>query len=138
MCFTVKARWRGWCERCLSVAHKSDECLLPGDEDPDVACRLKAIETAVMTLTQSGSAGVQHGLSMEVCRKYNWSECRFRACKYSHRCAVCRGTHPASQCAAKNSQIDQGTNSTPLGPVHHPANRGHPPRTDVQGSNQRL
>jgi len=128
MCFTGKARRTGRCERCLSVAHKSEECLLPGDEDPDVARRLKAIETAVVTLTQSGSAGAQRGLSMEVCRKYNWSECRFRACKYSHRCAVCRGTHPASQCAAKNSQTDQGTNSTQLGPVRRPATqRASPP-----------
>ena len=38
--------------RYRSVAHKSEECVLPGDDDPDVGKRLKTIETAVVALTQ--------------------------------------------------------------------------------------
>ena len=54
---------------------------LPGDEDPDVAKRLKAIEAAVMALTQpSGPTATQCTASMaEVCRKFNFSECKFNA-----------------------------------------------------------
>ena len=59
MCFTGKAKRANRCDRCLSVAHKSEDCGLPGEDDPDMAKRLKTIESAVVALTQPGGAGTQ-------------------------------------------------------------------------------
>ncbi len=44
ICFTGRAKRTERCERCLSTAHKTEDCTLPNEEDPDVARRLKAIE----------------------------------------------------------------------------------------------
>ena len=98
ICFTGKAKQMGRCERCLSVAHKTEECSLPNE---DMAKRLKTIETAVMALTQSSSSSVPQGQSGEICQKYNWGECTFLYCIYGHRCATCRGNHPAVECPSK-------------------------------------
>ena len=129
MCFTGKAKRMSRCDRCLSVAHKSEDCVLPGDDDPDVARRLKTIESAVVALTQpGGSSDLPRNpvSSSEVCLKFNWNECRFRACKYAHRCAGCRGPHPASQCSVKPPP-DQGGNAAPWGRCDTPCSRkGHP------------
>ena len=136
VCFTGKAKRAGRCERCLSAAHKTEDCILPGDEDPDVPKRLKAIEAAVMALAQHGASGAggtpsaQRATSAEVCRKYNFSECKFRACKFAHRCATCRGPHPAMQCASKppTTPTEQGgnANASPLGPIRRGPLRTHP------------
>ena len=42
VCFTGKVK-KARCDRCLSVAHWSEDCALPRDEDPDMAKRLKMI-----------------------------------------------------------------------------------------------
>ena len=133
VCFTGKVKRSGRCERCLSAAHKTEECALPGDEDPDVAKRLKAIEAAVMALTQqggpSGSTSTQRTASVaEVCRKFNFSECRFKACKFAHRCATCRGPHPASQCPKPpTTPAEQGANAAPLVPWRRGPQKAGPP-----------
>ena len=78
VCFTGKAKRAGHCERCLSAAHKTEDCILPGDEDPDVPERLKAIEAAVMAIAQHGASGsggtpsAQRATSAKVCRKYTF------------------------------------------------------------------
>ena len=148
----------GCCERCLSAAHMTEDCALPGDEDPDVAKRLKAIEAAVMALTQqggpSGSTSTQRTASVaEVCRKFNFSECKFKACQFAHRCATCRGPHPAvgpcgtftgnwianassrifpvssaSQCPkSPTNPAEQGANAAPLGPWRRGPQKAGPP-----------
>ena len=45
ICFTGKAKKVDRCDRCFSATHKAED-------DPDVAKRLKAIESAVMALTR--------------------------------------------------------------------------------------
>ena len=47
VCFTGKAAKAARCERCLSAGHATDDCSLPGEEDPDVSKRLRAIESAI-------------------------------------------------------------------------------------------
>ena len=117
ICFTGKVKRTGRCERCLSAAHKTEECSLPNEDDPDMAKRLKTIEAAVMALTQSSSSSVPRGQSGEICRKYNRGECTFRYCKYGHRCVTCRGNHPAVECPSKAPRPDQGANVSPLSPM---------------------
>ena len=128
ICFTGKAKRTGRCERCLSAAHKTEECSLPNEDDPDMAKRLKTIEAAVMALSQSSSSSVPRGQSGEICRKYNRGECTFRYCKYGHRCATCRGNHPAVECPSKAPRPDQGANASPLGPMRR-ATLQRPPQT---------
>ena len=130
MCFTGKANRITRCEWCLSVAHKSEECVLPGDDDPDIGKRLKTIETAVVALTQPSTYSGQRNSSAEVCRKFNWAECRFRSCKFAHRCASCRGTHPASQCSARAPPQEQAANTTPAGPMRRPPQQRGPPQSN--------
>ena len=89
-CFTGKVKRVSRFDRCLSVAHKSEDCMLPGEDDPDGARRLKTIESAVVALTQPRGSSMQRNCFSEVCRK--WSECHFRACKYAHRCCGVPGT----------------------------------------------
>ena len=66
----------------------------------------------------SGSTSTQRTASVaEVCRKFNFSECRFKACKFAHHCATCSGPHPASQCPKPpTTPAEQGANAAPLGP----------------------
>ena len=120
ICFTGKAKRTGRCERCLSAAHKTEECSLPNEDDPDMAKRLKTIEAAVMALTQSSSSSMLQGQSGELCRKYNRGECTFHYCKYGHRCATCRGRHPAVECPSK-------------APSSRPRGEREPPRPNAQG-----
>ena len=40
VCFTGKARKANRCDLCLSTAHKTDDCHLAADEDPDLVVRM--------------------------------------------------------------------------------------------------
>ena len=110
------------------------------EEDPDVAKRLKTIEAAVMALTQSSTSQQPRNWSAEPSRKYNWTECKFRACKYAHRCISCRGNHPATHCSSHSApqqqqqqqQPESVANATPLGPFRRappPTQRPPAPNT---------
>ena len=70
VCFTGKARKAARCDLCLSAAHKSEECHLAGDNDPDMARRIRAVESAVVAFSSGshGSQPAQAFLSGEVCR----------------------------------------------------------------------
>ena len=59
ICFTGKAKKADRYDRCLSATHKAEDCSLSSDDDPDVARRLKAIESAVMVLTRTTQTGKQ-------------------------------------------------------------------------------
>ena len=121
VCFTGKAKSTARCERCLSAAHKSEDCSLPAEEDPDVGKRLKAIESAVVALTQGGATSAPRGRSMDICRKFNLRQCSYRMCKYVHLCASCRGNHPAVECPlGAPHHGDHGANATAPGPIRRP------------------
>ena len=100
LCFTGKAKKAPRCEMCLSAAHKTEDCPLAGDDDPDMAKRMKAIESAVVAFSSSNGnneAG-RSQRSMEICRLFNEKRCRFRNCKYRHVCSGCKGFHPVPDC----------------------------------------
>ena len=124
ICFTGKARKTERCDRCLSATHRADDCSLAAEDDPDVAKRLKAIESAVVALTRpppGGKPREPRERSSETCRNWNRNRCSFPGCRYAHLCATCRGNHTALECPARS------VNATPVGP-HRRAPTG--PRTD--------
>jgi hypothetical protein len=100
LCFTGKAKKVPRCELCMSASHKTEDCSLAGDEDPDMAKRMKAVESAVVAFSSSSGnneAG-RSQRSMEICRLFNEKRCRFRNCKYRHVCSGCKGLHAAPDC----------------------------------------
>ena len=87
------------CELCLSSTHTTNQCVLAADPDPELPARLKAVESAVVSLaTQHQNAHRVRPLSTKICRFYNDNRCRFPKCCYRHACLKCNGDHPASSC----------------------------------------
>ncbi len=68
--YTGKANQAGRCDGCLSAAHKSEDCILPAEDDPDVAKCLNTIQTALLALVQPGSFNAQRSFPMDTCRKF--------------------------------------------------------------------
>ena len=121
ICFTGKARKSQRCDNCLSAAHRTVDCYALGEEDVDVNGRVKAMETALLTLSQGApSRGAR---PPDVCRLFNEKRCNFRSCKYRHACRWCGGAHPGCECR-QASRPEQGP-----GPIRHehPRSGGAPP-----------
>ena len=118
ICFTGKARKATRCDLCLSTTHKTSECSLAIDEDPDLGQRLKAVESAVIAFSANphGITGTRGIRSSEVCRLFNEKRCKFRNCKYRHVCRICEGNHPAPECPFPAKRADQAPGSGP-GPI---------------------
>ena len=118
ICFTGKAKRSERCDRCLSATHKADDCSLTSEADPDVAKRLKAIESAVVALTRPAPGEPTKPRDRErpgeACRNWNRNRCSFPGCRYAHQCAICRGSHPAIECP-------RNLNAIPVGPTRHSA-----------------
>ena len=84
----------------VSSTHTTNQCILAADPDPELPARLKAVESAVVSLaTQHRNAHkVYRPLSTKICRLYNDNRCRFPKCRYHHACLKCNGEHPVSSC----------------------------------------
>ena len=110
ICFTGALKC---CELCLSSTHTTNQCALAADPDPELPARLKAVESAVVSLaTQHQNAHkVYRPMSTEICRLYNDNRCRFPKCRYRHACLKCNGDHPASSCP-------QGSKAPGPAPAH--------------------
>ena len=120
------------CERCLSAGHATDDCSLPGEEDPNVSKRLRAIESAVVALTQAKPpAATSRPQMAELCRKFNEGKCVYPWCQRTHKCSECRGGHPAIECTSRGSRPDPRANTSPAGPSRIPPRsrspNGEPP-----------
>ena len=79
ICFTGCAQSIKRCELCLSSAHATKQCILAADPDSDLPTRMKAVESAVVSLVtvrQSGSKP-KRPPSTEICRLFNNKHCRF-------------------------------------------------------------
>ena len=86
--------------------------------DPDVSSHLKAVDCAVLVLTQPrwlghNSAGPPGGASAESCQTVLPGNVHlsgatiatyagFKWCCYRHACQVCGGPQPALECCKKN------------------------------------
>ncbi len=90
ICFVEKAWATSRCELCMDLHHKTNECALVSEADPDVATRLKAIESAVLLMSASSQGGSSQQPSLltpsPICRLWNEKRCYFRRCKYRHAC----------------------------------------------------
>ena len=101
MCFTGMASSTKRSELCFTSTYTEQECAQQGDPDPSLKDRLKAIETAVLALSnkqEQGSKPTQQAIkpSAEPCRKWNSVRC---TCRHSHLCSSCGGNHPATKCS---------------------------------------
>ena len=82
------------CELCMSVSHKTGECVLMGGlretgaGSPIRTHGGRGIRTTWRHLPPSG----------EVCRAWNQNRCRFPGCRHTHVCELCGGNHPATTC----------------------------------------
>lgn len=104
ICFTGKARRSQRCDHCLSAAHKTADCYALGDDEGDVAGRVRAVESVLVALSSHGSGVGRAPRSAEVCRLFNERRCNFRNCKYRHVCKWCNGNHPGCDCRVKPEQ----------------------------------
>ena len=50
ICFTGRAQQTNRCELCFNSSHQTKECALMAEPDPELPSRLKAVETAVVSL----------------------------------------------------------------------------------------
>ena len=125
VCFTGKARKTTRCDLCLSLAHKTEDCHLSTDDDPDLSKRMRAVESAVVAFS-SNNMVMKMPLSSEVCRLYNQRKCKFRNCKYGHICQRCSGNHPAIDCPLFPKQ---GNSAGGAGPIRYNKPAQHPPST---------
>lgn len=114
ICFTGKARRSQRCDLCLSAAHKTAECCTL-DEDPDMARRVRAVESALVSFASPPQGGTPRGGrgsgSNDICRLYNGKGCYYRSCKFRHVCRTCEGNYPGSDCRAARQD-----NAGPLRP----------------------
>lgn len=118
ICFAGAARTGVRCELCLSLSHPTRDCALVTDPDPDVASRLKTLESAVLAFASSSqlSGNVPRQRSQELCRNWNVGRCRMTHCRYKHACRVCGGPNPAFTCCERSLTPQSTPNSLPLGP----------------------
>ena len=81
----------------MSVSHGTKQCPLTVDADPGLPIRLKAVESAVVSL-----ASRSHGKALALAQsQQKFVVCGMRAiavCKYRHPCSQCREAHPAIRC----------------------------------------
>ena len=100
ICFTGCAQVLKRCELCVSSTHTTNQCALAADPDPELPTRLKAVESAVVSLAtqHQNTHRVYRPMSTEICRLCNDNQCRFPKCCYRHACLKCNGDHPASSC----------------------------------------
>ena len=107
ICFTRCAQALKCCELCLSSTHTTNQCALAADPDPELPARLKAVESAVVSLaTQHQNAHkVYRPMLTKMCRLYNDNRCRFPKCRYHLACLKCNGDHPASSCIDNHIRV---------------------------------
>ena len=98
ICFMGKAKKSETCDCCLSATHKVDDDSLMSEADPDVAKRLKAIESSVVALIHPASDGSTRSRdrerSGETCRNWNRNRCSFPGCRFAYQCVNCKGATP--------------------------------------------
>ena len=123
MCFTGMASTTKRCELCFATTHSEHECAQRGDPDPEMKDRLKAIETAVLAITNKQDplpkATIQPPIakpSGELCRKWNSGNCTYPRCRHTHACSICGGNHPATKCGSMPpTQQPMGQSSSTTG-----------------------
>ena len=96
ICFTGQAQQTQRCELCFSSTHKTNECSLMADTDPELPSRIKAVEAAVVSLAAQRQGDTT--IRAQPCRLWNMNRCRFPRCRYRHVCSNCGEAHPVVSC----------------------------------------
>ena len=113
LCFTGKAVEAPRCDLCLSLKHTTQKCQLQEEADPELPSRLKAVESAVVSLaarfqpTGSSTTFGNRPRSEDLCRLWNRKACRYAKCRYRHACSKCGGGHPAMDCPSPASDKNE-------------------------------
>ena len=89
-------------------------CAQRSDPDPGMKDGLKAVETAVLAITDKRDVVGKQQLpavlsSGETCRKWNSVGCSYPWCQHTHACSNCGGAHLALKCTMRPSYPGQGT-----------------------------
>ena len=87
ICFTGQAQQTQRCELCFSSTHKTNECSLMADTDPELPSRTKAVEAAVVSLAAQRRQD-DTTIRAQPCRLWNMNRCRFPRCRYRHVCSL--------------------------------------------------
>ena len=105
ICFTGRAQQLSRCELCLSSAHGTKLCPLQSDPDPELPSRVKAVETALLSLASRRSSETRsptltrNPSTGEYCRLFNAGKCRYTRCRFRYVCSRCGESHSALSCA---------------------------------------
>ena len=116
ICFTGRAQEVRRCELCLSTAHPAVQCPLQAETDPELPTRVKAVESAVLSLSQARPQGLGQPtrVTSEICRSWNANRCRFPRCKFRHACSACGEPHPVVA-SPRGPGLWEQQNTTPCG-----------------------
>ena len=95
--FTGRAKVMSRCKYCSSEHHSSMECMFAPDSTPKHTNQ-----------QQSRHSSPEAGRNpSDICHLFNsksGNRCRFNPCRFSHVCAECRGSRPASSCRPHRPQ----------------------------------
>ena len=84
--FAGRARAVPRCKHCSSEHHSSDECMYA----PDV-------------LTPGRAAPLRNDTKCLLFNSNSGNKCRYKNCKFDHRCVRCGGSHPVATCYRSRS-----------------------------------
>ena len=100
ICFTGRAQPSRRCELCFSANHSAKQCALVADPDPGLPERLKAVESAIVSLASPRSLEGRSPVasSVPVCKLFNLGRCKFTRCRFRHACNRCGEAHAALVC----------------------------------------
>ena len=106
ICFAGSVRTSTRCDLCLGLTHRTKECPMVEDPDPEMGSRLKAIGSVVLAMSQPRAWTPQNTDAPprapwgEICRNFN-NRCNFKWCCFRHMCRVCGGPQPALECCER-------------------------------------
>ena len=103
ICFTGRAQQTNRCELCFNSSHQTKECALMAEPDPELPSRLKAVETAVVSLATRRSPESKPA-TRATCNLWNANRCRFARCRFRHACSGCGEPHPFVSCPRRDGK----------------------------------
>ena len=73
------------------------------EPDPELPSRLKAVETAVVSLATRRSLESKPA-TRTTCNLWNANRCRFARCRFRHACSGCGEPHPFVSCPRRDGK----------------------------------
>ena len=110
--FAGRARVVARCTFCLSRTHTSAECLLAPEKVDQGDNR--GVRQDICGFGQENRPARYGQKNLSLCGLFNSArgdECRYRFCKFAHRCRYCSMGHPGSDCPGRGRSGDKRTHS---------------------------